>query len=198
MLTSVLTEGDAVYNGEIWVFGGSHKTSESDDTILSKIQIYNPVTDTWRYNATDMPTPMSSLQAVTIGDAIWLFHDSDAQAYEYRPDTDQWITHTGLFFPGLTCGEGSEVGVLGEYVHFANFFSGGSAASDVYRIQVPEPAVLFLVMLGGAALVHRRRAQALSTDGRSHEGVGRRFACAGLISCDSEVGTVTYPANAHV
>ncbi|MBL7144352.1 MAG: hypothetical protein ISS76_08970, partial [Phycisphaerae bacterium] len=84
----------AVVNGKIYVIGGS--TSEPGDKVLSTVEEYDPVTDTWTTKA-DMPTARgwtSPSSAVVDGKIFviggWDGSKTISTVEEYDPTTDTW------------------------------------------------------------------------------------------------------------
>ena len=165
MLFSVMGEGHTVYEGKIWVFGGTHGYSESNRVNTKMVQIYDPAANTWTQGA-DMPSLLSLVQAVTFGDSIWVFggHRYDDTlgwidnhtAYEFLPASGEWKEH-GLSVPSRDLEPYSGVEVIDGYAYFVNFYSGDFSTTEAYRAQLPEPATLSLLALGGLALLRRRR-----------------------------------------
>ena len=85
----------AVVNGKIYVIGGS--TSEPGDKVLSTVEEYDPVTDTWTTKA-DMPTARgwtSPSSAVVDGKIFviggWDGSKTISTVEEYDPTTDTWM-----------------------------------------------------------------------------------------------------------
>jgi len=58
--------GVAAYNGEIYAFGGNHYAN-----IQSRFDIYNLLTDTWRYGG-EMPAVVEPHRALTCNDKIYI------------------------------------------------------------------------------------------------------------------------------
>lgn len=167
MLTSVMLAGHAAFGGKIYVFGGTHKTSESQSQSIREIQVYDPSLNGWQ-DGNDMPWLLGDIRAAVCGEAIWLFAGSrydDAQgkwvanecAYEYRPATDEWLTH-GLGIPSRYP-RANEAPVIDGWAYLTNLLtaSGDLHTSEAYRVAVPEPATLALLALGGLAMIRRRR-----------------------------------------
>ncbi len=85
--------GVAAYNGELYVFGGNHRS-----TILSRFDIYNPATNTWRIGG-NMPAVTEPWRAVTLSDKIYLTaggHVDPKKVWCYDPVADTWDTSIPL------------------------------------------------------------------------------------------------------
>jgi N-acetylneuraminic acid mutarotase len=78
----------AVWNGKIYIFGGSNA-----DGPLTNTLIYDPVIDTWS-EGTAMPRPRLGTRAVTFGDYIYLIGGNwDSKIIDvYDPANDLWST----------------------------------------------------------------------------------------------------------
>ncbi len=110
-MPTIRTAGPAaVYNGEIYVFGGSVAGS-SPRPSTNVVEAYNPVTNTWRTNITPMPTALTSATVAVVGnkayvigggyqdnDGIHLF--SDVMVYDFSTNT--WATNGYATLPHPT------------------------------------------------------------------------------------------------
>ena len=88
----------SVVGGKIYAFGGDGATTRVDE--------YNPVTDTWTRKA-DMPTPRSmGLSTCVVNDKIYLFGGETSSARSkvevYDPATDTWAEQTELPSPRVS------------------------------------------------------------------------------------------------
>ncbi|MHC4499608.1 MAG: Kelch repeat-containing protein, partial [Planctomycetota bacterium] len=87
--------GVAAYNGELYVFGGNHYA-----TMLSRFDIYNPTTNTWRIGG-DIPAAGEPWRAVTLGDRIYIgtIHMVPAgdEIWCYNPVGGTWDTSLPKF-----------------------------------------------------------------------------------------------------
>ena len=85
----------AVYNNRLYVFGGASKTSESQTTILSSVEAYDPVSNTWE-NKSPLPFPISQGRAVVKDDNIYILTCLSTQGslfthiLKYNPPADNW------------------------------------------------------------------------------------------------------------
>lgn len=83
--------GVAAYNGELYVFGGNHYA-----TILSRVDIYDPNTDTWR-SGCEMPAATCPGRAVRLGDIIYVNNgDGPNELWAYDPVGCTWDTSIPL------------------------------------------------------------------------------------------------------
>ena len=85
----------AVYNNRLYVFGGASKTSESQTTILSSVEAYDPVSNIWE-NKSPLPFPISQGRAVVKDDNIYILTCLSTQGslfthiLKYNPPADNW------------------------------------------------------------------------------------------------------------
>jgi len=94
--------GVAAYNGELYVFGGNHYS-----TILSRFDIYNPTTDTWRVGG-NMPSATMPWRAVTMSDKIYIptaGYVEPKKIWSYDPAADTWDTSIPLMNVARICYE---------------------------------------------------------------------------------------------
>ncbi|MHC4534121.1 MAG: Kelch repeat-containing protein [Planctomycetota bacterium] len=95
MLTPRWCHTSAVVNGRIYVFGGS--TSEPDDEVLSSVEEYDPVTNTWTRKA-DMLTGRTNMigSSAVVNGKIYVIGGDDNVVWggpiveEYDPVTNTW------------------------------------------------------------------------------------------------------------
>ena len=97
--------GVAAYNGELYVFGGNHYA-----TMLSRFDIYNPTTDTWRYGG-EIPVTGTPDGALTFDDNIYVYDQTDSgELWAYNPVADTWdTTSIPLMSVPHYCGEFQDV-----------------------------------------------------------------------------------------
>lgn len=101
--TLVSSAPSAVYNGEIYVFGGKYTYDIAPDTegpqvYYQVVEAYNPATNTWR-SVTTMPQKLSGEAVAVVGSKVYLIGGMDpdlqqlrttVQAYDFI--TGQWTT----------------------------------------------------------------------------------------------------------
>ena len=106
----------AAVNGKIYAIGGFGRTAGAS-TVLSTVEAYAPVTDTWTPKA-DMPTARDSLSTIAIGGKIYAIGGvpdprrltvlSTVEVYD--PTTDSWGTKADMptrrFSPATAAVEG--------------------------------------------------------------------------------------------
>jgi N-acetylneuraminic acid mutarotase len=63
-------------NGKIYVMGGGTPQLTWPWNLLSTLEVYDPITDTWTKN-TDMPTPRDRASASTLGGSIYVIGGAD-------------------------------------------------------------------------------------------------------------------------
>jgi len=85
----------AAVGGKIYVFGGCRGPT----AILSDVDVYDPVTDTWSTAPTDMPTARAAMYAVeTTGGTVYVIGGWDGVGAglstneAYKVSQDQWTT----------------------------------------------------------------------------------------------------------
>lgn len=116
--------GVAAYGGELYVFGGNHYS-----TILSRFDIYNPTTDTWRVGG-NMPSATEPWRATALGNIIYVNDGYDLkQLWAYDPAADTWDTS----IPAMNV---SRSGYELQAVNGRIYAIGGSNASDGYLSSV--------------------------------------------------------------
>jgi len=96
--------GVAAYNGELYVFGGNHRS-----TILSRFDIYDPITNTWSYGG-EMPAAAEPWRAVTLNCKIYLtagghVDPKNKKVWCYDPVADTWDTSIPLMNVARSCCE---------------------------------------------------------------------------------------------
>jgi len=84
---AVMDAACAILNGEIYIFGGRLNVPPNND-LTDSVQIYNPLTDTWRFGPS-IPFPNSNMSAVTFGDAIYLMG-----GWDWTTGTDRVFKYT--------------------------------------------------------------------------------------------------------
>ena len=77
----------AVVNNQLWVFGGEDPGSF---TINAEVEVYNPVTNTWR-QLPDMPSPRHGIWASVIGNKVYMPGGGSAAGFA-ATDTNQDIS----------------------------------------------------------------------------------------------------------
>ena len=95
MLTARWSHKSAVVNDKIYVIGGS--TSEPGDIVLSSVEEYDPVANTWIRKA-DMPIARTNMvgSSAVVGGKIYVIGGDDNVSWgsrtvqEYNPATDTW------------------------------------------------------------------------------------------------------------
>ena len=136
----------APHNGEVY-------------SIAGWLDVYDPNTDTWT-DGPSMPTPRAQFATAVVGSNIYAIGGVDSSfAYsdvvEYFDIGDQtW--HSDRSLPV------SLAGCRGVAIGNAIYVSGGLTSptvpvDTVYRAEVPEPATLSLLALGGLTVLQRRR-----------------------------------------
>lgn len=132
----------AVYNNELYVFGGYDNTSSD---VLNQTFEYDPVLNTWTQKA-DMPTPFWGAIAVQYGGKIYVFGgQTDATvAYTneiYDPTTNTWTTGAGV--PPEIAHQGVMGVLLGSEIHlfYKNYHYVYDPFTDIYtqEADVPTP-----------------------------------------------------------
>lgn len=84
------------YEGEIYVIGGEDDSGGSP-IMLSTLEVYDPLTDTWS-SKTPMPTPRNRVGAAVISDKIYVV-GYDNITYCYDPATDSWSERAKIPLP---------------------------------------------------------------------------------------------------
>ena len=152
---------------KIWVFGGVHGITESNREYSNKVQVYDPATDQWS-TMNDMPfRPGSYAAAGMYNGKIWLLAKSTMDqyggnstvnefAYEFDPLTQQWTSH---FYqtPSVVYYLSHELCIIGDYAYFGDAEANSVRLTNMYRVELPEPASLALLSLGGLAVMRRGR-----------------------------------------
>lgn len=166
MLLSVRTTACVTLDGKIWVFGGLHSISEPDDFWTRKVQVYDPAADSWTYCDSDTPVMFSWSQAVVYDEKVWLFTARkmdvsgnwvpNTMAYIFDPETETWDSCE--FSPPVKTDYMNPVVLIDDYAYFTQTFDQQSNYSTTaWRVQIPEPATLSLLAVGGLVLIRRRR-----------------------------------------
>jgi N-acetylneuraminic acid mutarotase len=92
--------GTGVVNGKIYAIGGVTSSNGCDSPASSKVEAYDPDTDTWDTTKTPMPMERESFAISVVNDKIFVMggspvscenHTSTVQ--EYNPQTDTWDTN---------------------------------------------------------------------------------------------------------
>ncbi|MFD2671955.1 Kelch repeat-containing protein [Marinicrinis sediminis] len=91
----------AVYNGEIYVFGGT--SNVSPQVPLNTVEKYNPVTNTWT-TLTPMTVARYLASAVMLNNKIYVIGGGNGQTYQdvveiYDPQNDTWSTASNMLTP---------------------------------------------------------------------------------------------------
>jgi len=98
--------GTSVVNGKIYAIGGATSSNGCDYPASSKVEEYDPQTDTWDTTKTAMPLPRESFAISEVNGKIYVIggspvtcanHTSTVQ--EYDPQTDKWSTKTDMPTP---------------------------------------------------------------------------------------------------
>lgn len=127
------------YNGEIWVFGGYHFISESTHVPSNKVQVYNPSTNSWRYEA-DMPCTLGWARGVIYEGSLWLFSNSEItpagagiceHVYQYDFATGVWTVHD--FEISEYMGFSNPLGLIGDKVYLT-----ASSDGDAYQVSLSD------------------------------------------------------------
>ena len=103
--------GITTYQNKIYCIGGYYTNYHSEiDNIkyfdTSVNEVYDPSTDSWN-NKAPMPSNISSLQANTVGDMIYVIAVGSNITYIYNPASDSWAL--GNFSPYEVSGSASAV-----------------------------------------------------------------------------------------
>jgi N-acetylneuraminic acid mutarotase len=78
-------------NNHLWVFGGEDPGAF---TINAEVEVYNPVTNTWR-QLPDMPSPRHGIWASVIGNKVYMPGGGSAAGFA-ATDTNQIFTVTDV------------------------------------------------------------------------------------------------------
>lgn len=112
----------AVYNNKLYVFGGNSKTSESQNTALTSVEVYDPSLNTWE-NKSPLPFSIYNGRAVIKEDNVYLLTSPITEGnlfthlLKYDPIADTWDI--------LSENEGIEVdGSLVQYNERSFYFGG--------------------------------------------------------------------------
>jgi N-acetylneuraminic acid mutarotase len=108
MLTGRQGLATVVVDSKIYAIGGLSKGTLILDVnpkdILSSVEEYNPVTDTWTEKS-NMPEKRAGLATCAINGRIYVFGGVDGDValtstvYEYNPKTDEWIKRSDMQVP---------------------------------------------------------------------------------------------------
>ena len=89
----------AVYNDEIFLFGGGYSNSTSSRVYYDVVEAYNPISNTWR-TVTNMPYNLGHMSVSVVGTKAYLIGGYDRNTSEllqniiaYDFEDDQWITN---------------------------------------------------------------------------------------------------------
>jgi hypothetical protein len=116
----------ASYNGKIYVFGGvtggGYCTWSCSPTYHSRVDEFDPVTNTWSVK-TSMPTARSGSVAITLNDKIYVVGGYNSGGYlsaneEFDPVNNAWTSKASMPTPRSYAGGGSVGGgvyVIGGY-----------------------------------------------------------------------------------
>jgi N-acetylneuraminic acid mutarotase len=85
----------SVVSGKIYAIGGWY-ISETQEVALTRVDEYDPTTDTWTRKA-DMPTARGVTSAVVVNEKIYVIGGEESPTVEvYDPSTDTWAVQTRL------------------------------------------------------------------------------------------------------
>lgn len=99
---TVVTAAPAtVYNGEIYLFGGSYNyEGKEEPNFYDVVEAYNPATNTWRF-VTNMPIMVMMPAVATVGDKVYVIGgylpeedrmSTDVMRFDFQ--TEQWDTNS--------------------------------------------------------------------------------------------------------
>jgi len=87
----------AVYDGEIYLFGGYYSDEVNENPVqYDVVEKYNPSTNTWQF-VTNMPKTISSFALATVGTKAYLFGGGDSAAEQLFDDVITYDFQTGLW-----------------------------------------------------------------------------------------------------
>lgn len=129
--------GSAVFDGQIYVFGGQ---KEHDEELVPQDDVhrYDPGTNTWK-QLSDMPQPFNHIHASVFvyGDYIYsiggqIAHNATpyASVYAYNPATNNWSRFTDL--------PAKRFSVVGGGIDGKLYASGGNNSRTTYLTTLPE------------------------------------------------------------
>jgi N-acetylneuraminic acid mutarotase len=143
MPRSVLCGGGASLGGKIYVFGGTHKLRESHDEMLSIVQIYDPVKNSW--TTRKMPCTLYMVKAVASGGSIWVFagnmrDESSGKlvpcpwVFRYSPTDDKWTEYRLDIPAGQSFS--SPVAVINGLAYLTDFHDKGKRQKIAYAVNL--------------------------------------------------------------
>ncbi|WP_164076285.1 kelch repeat-containing protein [Flavimarina sp. Hel_I_48] len=129
--------GSAVFNGQLYVFGGQ---KEHDEELVPQDDVhrYDPETNTWT-QLSDMPQPLNHIHASVFvyGDYIYsiggqIVHNATpyASVYAYHPETNTWKQFTDL--------PARRFSIVGGGIDGKLYASGGNNSRTTYLAALPE------------------------------------------------------------
>ncbi len=135
MPTARIYHTSEVWNGKIYVFGGSNNNSGSQ-ILLSQTEIYDTETDSWSEGAS-MPTARSFPVSAMIDDKIYVIGGYIGSAYTnkveiYDPQTDSWTTGA----PMPTAKTQASAAVVGGKIYVTG---GRSLSGDTKPVEIYDP-----------------------------------------------------------
>ncbi len=103
------------FRGEIYIFGGYSVAISGNETTWANVDIYDPVTDTYRSGA-NAPTPVDDQVTVVWRDSLiynisgWSNTNNTKKVQAYNPVEDSWAQATPISGPGVFGHAGAIVG----------------------------------------------------------------------------------------
>jgi N-acetylneuraminic acid mutarotase len=152
-----------IVSGKIYVIGGWY-ISETEGIALTRVDEYDPTTNTWTRKA-DMPTPRGITSAVVANEKIYVIGGEESFIVEvYDPSTDTWAEQTELpsqrmwfstcVVDGIIYVIGGNKGPQSGYVHL-NAVEAYDPTTDIWttKADMPTPRS-FLATCGVDGLIY--------------------------------------------
>jgi len=153
--------GAVTYNGKIWVFGGDHQTGENNHEWVRKVQVYDPTTNTWKFE-NDMPTPqLYKTQAVVFDDDVWLFsayvYDKasadwvdNEYVYRFSPDENKWTKYRFAPPTGFHFNYYGDIDIIGSSVYLVHNSENDTRSNRVFRVELVPKRILYVDAVNGS------------------------------------------------
>ncbi|MFQ5768937.1 MAG: kelch repeat-containing protein [bacterium] len=134
MPTKRLAFAAAVVDGKIYAIGG---TRSETGPLFSKVEVYDPATDTWDTNKTEMPPARSSLGCAVVDGKIYAIGGVSSSIVStlevYDPVTDTWTTKAPMPTPRAsvsTCAVNGKIYAIGGSKRTGSLWSGLSIVEE--------------------------------------------------------------------
>jgi len=133
-----IAAGASFVKGKIYIIGGYHVYANNSEVSSSKVHVYNPSTDLFEADATDIPLAIDDHVQCVYKDSLifvvtgWSNNGNKPNVQIFNPELNAWSTGTSLINDFYYTAFGASGYILGDTLYYHGGAAGSSFAARSY------------------------------------------------------------------